>query len=122
MTRIKLALGAVALVVVSLWAFGPTSPTESIEPGAQVGPRQAYDPVAAGEPLPPGFRQLLPRDGIQPIYDPVFTSAEGVDWAPETQVIGVAAPGESKAYPVSFLSRHEMVDDFIAGEPILVTW
>ena len=122
MSRFKLALGVVALIAVSVWAFSPTAPSGSIEPGAQVGPREAYDPVAAGEPLPPGFRQLLPRDGIQPIYDPVFTSADGVDWAPGSQVIGVAASGEAKAYPVSFLSRHEMVDDFIAGEPILVTW
>ena len=78
--------------------------------------------MTAGEPLPDGFRQLLPRDGIRPIYEPEFTSASGVDWAAATQVIGVAAGGEAKAYPVSVLNQHEMVNDFIAGDPILVTW
>lgn len=122
MKRTFVWLGALAIVGVTFWAFSPSTATVSAEPGARVGPREAYDPVAAGEPLPDGFRQLLPRDGIQPIYDPQFVDATTVDWPGETQVIGVAAAGEAKAYPVSFLSRHEMVDDFIAGEPILVTW
>jgi hypothetical protein len=122
MTRVMQALGLAALAVATWWAFGSTASFDPVEAGLRVGPRDVYDPVAAGEPLPDGFRQLLPRDGIQPIYDPSFTVAAGVDWPGETQVIGVAADGEAKAYPVSFLNRHEMVDDFIAGEPILVTW
>ncbi len=122
MNRITVWLGAVLLLGLTAWAFSPSTPSENAEPGVRVGPRAAYDPVAAGEPLPDGFRQLLPRDGIQPIYDPQFVTAAETGWSGATQVIGVAAEGEAKAYPVSFLSRHEMVDDFIAGEPILVTW
>lgn len=122
MNRITLWLGGVVLLGLTAWAFSPNTPSENAEPGIRVGSRAAYDPVAAGEPLPDGFRQLLPRDGIQPIYDPQFVAGNDTDWTGETQVIGVAAGGEAKAYPVSFLSRHEMVDDFIAGEPILVTW
>jgi hypothetical protein len=120
--RIALSLGAVVLIGLTVWAFSPTTPSTFADPGVRVAARDAYNPVTAGERLPDGFRQLLPRDGIQPIYDPQFTSASGVDWPDEAQVIGVAAGGEAKAYPVSFLSRHEMVDDFIAGDPILVTW
>jgi hypothetical protein len=120
--RLVQVLGVVLLVVVTWWAFGSTTSFDPVEAGVRVGPRDVYNPVTAGESLPDGFRQLLPRDGIQPIYDPRFTDAGGVDWPPATQVIGVAADGEAKAYPVSFLNRHEMVDDFIAGEPILVTW
>lgn len=115
-------LFGVVLVGLTAWAFSPTTPSQSADPGVRVGARDAYDPVTAGERLPEGFRQLLPRDGIQPIYDPQFVGADGVDWVGGTQVIGVAVEGEAKAYPVSFLNRHEMVDDFIAGEPILVTW
>ncbi len=122
MNRITVWLGAVVLLGLTAWAFGPNTPSEEVEPGVRVGSRAAYDPVTAGEPLPDGFRQLLPRDGIQPIYDPQFVTASDTDWAGGTQVIGVAAGGEAKAYPVSFLNRHEMVDDFIAGDPILVTW
>lgn len=115
-------IGGVALALVTLWAFRPSTPIDPVAPGAQVAPHEAYNPVAAGESLPAGFRQLLPRDGIRPIYDPQFASGSDVEWPAETQVIGVSADGEAKAYPVSFLNRHEMVNDFIAGDPILVTW
>jgi hypothetical protein len=115
-------LGAGFLIALTAWAFSPNTPSQTAASGFRVGARDAYNPVTAGEPLPDGFRQLLPRDGIQPIYDPQFVGADAVDWSDRAQVIGVAAEGEAKAYPVSFLSRHEMVDDFIAGEPILVTW
>lgn len=116
-----LAAGILLLVVTS-WAFAPA---ERIDTGASriaVDPGLVYNPVTAGEQLPDGFRQLLPRDGIRPIYEPSFTDASGVDWPADTQVIGVSADGEAKAYPVSVLGRHEMVNDFIAGDPILVTW
>ncbi|NNC39059.1 MAG: DUF3179 domain-containing protein [Acidimicrobiia bacterium] len=115
-------IGGVALALVTVWASLPSTRIEPVAPGAQVAPHEAYNPVAAGESLPAGFRQLLSRDGIQPIYDPQFTSPSELEWPPETQVIGVSAEGEAKAYPVSFLNRHEMVNDFIAGDPILVTW
>jgi hypothetical protein len=115
-------LGVGALLWATSWAFAPAAPLDTAAPGVRVAAHEVYNPVTAGEALPDGFRQLLPRDGIPPIYDPVFTSATGVDWAAETQVIGVAAGGEAKAYPVSYLDRHEMVNDVIAGDPILVTW
>ena len=81
-----------------------------------------YDPVRADEPLPEGFRQVLGRDGIHPVYQPVFTDAAGVDWPDNTDVIGVAGVEEAKAYPISHLSFREMVIDDIEGIPILVSW
>ena len=116
------AAGVALLLVVTSWAFAPAERIDTGASGIGVDPRLVYDPVTAGESLPDGFRQLLPRDGIRPIYEPSFTTSSGVDWPAETQVIGVAAEGEAKAYPVSVLNRHEMVNDFIAGDPILVTW
>lgn len=110
------------LLAVTWWAFAPPTAGGAALPGARVAPDDVYNPVTAGERLPDGFRQLLPRDGIPPIYDPVFTSASGVDWPDGTQVIGVATGSAAKAYPVSYLDRHEMVNDVIAGDPILVTW
>ena len=89
---------------------------------APVDPRSVYDPVRAGEERPSGFRQLLPRDGIRPVYDPVFVPAAAVPWDDDDLVIGVAIDGDAKAYPVNFLNRREMVIDRLAGIPILVTW
>lgn len=68
------------------------------------------------------FRQLLPRDAIVPIYAPKFVSAGDADLALDELVIGVEIDGESKAYPIGPLVQREMVNDVIAGVPILVTW
>ena len=85
-------------------------------------PKQTYDPSRSGDQLPKGFRQLLARDAIRPIYDPEFVTAELTPWRDDTLVIGIEQDGDAKAYPVSFLNSREMVIDRIAGIPVLVTW
>jgi hypothetical protein len=81
-----------------------------------------YDPVTAGEELPAGYRQLLDRDQIAPIYEPTFTTPDAVDWPGDMLVIGVAGADTAKAYPVTHLNQREMVIDSLEGIPILVTW
>ena len=85
-------------------------------------PESTYDPVRAGEETPPGFRQLLPRDAILPVYNPTFVRADQSEWDDDTLIIGVELDGEAKAYPVNFLNRREMVIDWIGGTPVLVSW
>jgi len=41
---------------------------------------------------------------------------------PDDLVIGIAMDGQAKAYPVGVLRFREMVNDEIAGIPILVSW
>ena len=111
-----------ALVAATVWAFGEDTSPRSTAAGVRVDPGSAYNPVTAGEPLPDGFRQLLPRDAIRPIYDPQFVRAAEAGWAASTDVIGVEIGGEAKAYPVSFLNGRELVVDELGGDPILVSW
>ncbi len=112
-----------ALVLLTAWAFTTGDFTDrASSPGVRADPNEVYDPVAAGEALPEGFRQLLPRDGIAPVYDPTFVPANQSPWVAGTEVIGVTINGESKAYPVSFLNGRELVVDELGGEPILVSW
>jgi hypothetical protein len=85
-------------------------------------PRDLYDPVEAGETLPPGFRPVLARDGIRPVYRPSFVGPDEVDWPDGELVIGVDLEGEARAYPVSFLNRREIVVDRHRGIPTFVTW
>lgn len=85
-----------------------------------VGP--LYDPVVAGEETPQGYRPVLERDTIQPVYEPTFLPADEVDWSPSSLVLGVSIDGEAKAYPIIHLNFREMVIDELAGEPILVSW
>jgi hypothetical protein len=66
--------------------------------------------------------QLLGRDDIRPIYAPEFVPADGAGYTDDELVMGVVIEGEAKAYPVGLLNRREMVNDELAGIPILVTW
>ncbi len=122
MNRASAILGSAVLAALTIWAFAPVDAPSGTAPAVRVGPTEAYNPVTAGERLPDGFRQLLPRDAIRPVYDPQFVDAASVNWPAGTQVIGVSADDEAKAYPVSFLNGREMVIDELAGDPILVTW
>lgn len=122
MTSSRLLAGSLSLVALTVWAFTGGPGSSDGPAGVRADPADVYNPVLAGEPLPDGFRQLLPRDGIRPIYEPEFVAADEVGWTGATQVIGVAHGDEAKAYPVSFLNGREMVIDEIDDIPILVTW
>ena len=121
----KFLFGLLTLTAFAFALFllaGSTANRVQIEAGPVVAPGGTPDPVRDGAPTPPGFRQLLPRDAILPVYNPTFVAPNGVDWPDDTLVIGLELDGEAKAYPVSFLNRREMVIDWIAGSPVLVTW
>ena len=121
MRGVGLTLVVVALAVVAIRAIGSGERVQ-VAVGPVEVPTDVPDPVRLGEQTPPGFRQLLARDAILPVYNPTFKSAASTDWDDEVLVIGVELDGEAKAYPVSFLNRREMVIDWIGGTPILVSW
>ncbi len=66
------------------------------------------------------------RDGIHSIDDPVFLTAREAEdrgeMVPTEFIIGVSLNGESKAYPVNVLSRHEIANDTVGGVPVAVTF
>jgi len=119
----SLTIGAVIAVSLLIGSIFPGQSRRDGASGIQLAnPDNVYNPERAGEPLPPGYRSLLYRDAIAPIYDPEFVSASEANWDPADLVIGVSIDGEAKAYLVSHLSRREMVIDQLAGIPILVSW
>jgi len=119
---VKIPSGLIVLALLAAGAFGLATITPDILDVGAGGPNGLYDPVQAGEQTPEGFTQLLPRDAISPVYEPTFRSVDFTEWPAQTLVIGLESNGESKAYPVSFLNRREMVIDWIGGSPVLVTW
>ena len=119
------SLALIGVVAAVLFRFGDPPPADPVlsAAGAEVpDPRDVYDPARADEPLPEGYRPVLGRDMIHPVYNPVFAAAAEVDWPDNTDVIGVAGAEQAKAYPVSHLNFREMVLDDIEGIPILVSW
>ncbi|MCI0517240.1 MAG: DUF3179 domain-containing protein [Woeseiaceae bacterium] len=64
-----------------------------------------------------------PRDGIPSIDKPQFVRADKAAFLdPEDRVLGVSINGISKAYPVKILNFHEIVNDTIGGQSIVVTY
>ena len=63
------------------------------------------------------------RDRIKPIYEPRYDPVEGGNWLLDSDlVIGYAAESGAFAYPIKILNSHEIVNDFIDGEPVLVSY
>ncbi|HEB13802.1 MAG TPA: DUF3179 domain-containing protein [candidate division WWE3 bacterium] len=64
------------------------------------------------------------KDGIPSIDNPKFeTAAEAEKWLKdEDPVFGIVHKGEARAYPQRILVWHEIVNETIAGDPILITY
>ncbi|MGP1355283.1 DUF3179 domain-containing (seleno)protein, partial [Roseicyclus sp.] len=64
------------------------------------------------------------RDGIPAIDDPEFLPAAEEDrLSPREPVMTLAPEGEpARAYPLRYLTWHEIVNDVVAGRPVAVTF
>jgi hypothetical protein len=64
-----------------------------------------------------------PRDGIPSIDRPKFVSAQDARYlGPHDRILGVSRNGITRAYPISILNWHEVVNDIFGKEPIVVTF
>jgi hypothetical protein len=74
-----------------------------------------FDEILSGGP---------PKDGIPAIDDPKFVSVDEADaWLEDVEpVIFIEVNGEARAYPLQVLTWHEIVNDVVAGTPIVVTF
>jgi len=85
----------------------------------------ALNPLAsdAADLRPEAIVTVLPKDAIPAILSPTFEEGQKVSWlGPRDRVVGVEIGGDSRAYPVAILSRHEIVNDKIGVLPFAVTW
>jgi len=80
-------------------------------------------PAGSADLRPNDIVTVLPKDAIPAIMSPSFEEAGKASWLHhDNVVVGMSIAGESRAYPVSILSRHEIVNDKLGGVPIAVTW
>lgn len=105
--------------------------------GSRVGNDAVLEPVdTAGRRVAPGvdLSELHKRNASLAGLDDqptVFTSAgltnpetvptSELDLAPGAWVVGVASGGESRAYPLSPLGSHHVIND-VVGEPVVITF
>lgn len=73
------------------------------------------DEIEAGGPA---------KDEIPSLTNPKFVDAGEADkfLTPWDRVLGLDRSGTAKAYPVRILNWHEIVNDTISGQPIMVSW
>ena len=66
----------------------------------------------------------VPRDGIPALTDPARWSGEQADrWLDDdARILGVVFGGVAMAYPLNVLTRHEVINDVVGGQPIAVTY
>ncbi len=127
-----LFLAACAPVVTPTLTPAPSAPAVQDQPQATATSPELASPGTTPQPAPTNARieddkeyfvpQMLAFDAIYPVYDPIFAPASEAALNDDELVMGVAIDGQAKAYPVSVLRFREMVDDELAGWPILVTW
>jgi hypothetical protein len=77
------------------------------------------------EPLVPHSDILLggpPRDGIPAIDKPVFLRAKRAKLATSDEVLGIVVEGVAKAYPIAILNWHEIVNDRLGDEGVVISF
>ena len=81
------------------------------------GLRHVVDPalLIAGGP---------PKDGIPSIDNPIYVSMEEADeWIADNElVLALIYKGVTRVYPLQILVWHEIVNDVVAGDPLLITY
>ncbi|SDS46022.1 DUF3179 domain-containing protein [Christiangramia echinicola] len=63
-----------------------------------------------------------PRDGIPSIDKPKFTNALESEISSDARILGVYINGIAKAYPISILNYHEIVNDYFGEKPVVITY
>jgi len=75
----------------------------------------AFDEIMTGGPA---------KDGIPSIDEPAFESvAEADEWLSDPEAVQVVdLNGDVRAYPVQVMVWHELVNDTVGGEPVVITF
>ena len=114
------------MVVVFVFNLGPRlglrlSSSEIVTVSRTIGDGMGEDVVVDQELV---MVTLLGFDGISAILSPAFATADEAEaWmSPDEPLLGLSFNGESRAYPINMLSRHEIVNDVVGGVPVAVTW
>ncbi len=69
-------------------------------------------------------RQVVPRDAFPVLTDPEMVDVRRAseELRDDEPVIGLVLNGEARAWPISVMGSHELVNDRIGGIPIAVSW
>ncbi len=141
-----LAAGWILAACSSAQTTNPASDSPEVDPASQASPLPSSDstPALLPEESPPfgaesefttdfskhsvPYSEILsggpPKDGIPSIDAPNFQSTQEADeWLEDREpVVFVQVGEEAKAYPIQILMWHEIVNDTVGGEPLIVSF
>lgn len=86
---------------------------------ATLVPRSA---LAQNSDLPANFEQILPRGRIAAITNPHYVSATEAEISDNSWVLGVVIDGQARAFSLTLLNHHEVVNDKIGDTPYAAVW
>ena len=68
--------------------------------------------------------QAVPRDAFPVLMNPSMSEAVDGDkfLRPKEWVIGVDLNDEAKAYPITVMGTHELINDTVGGQPVAICW
>ena len=116
------------------WKQGTLFPHDAVSCGCEVSTEDAVQPVALQGRPSFDLASLIvpanevhsggpPKDGIPALTNPRFIAAsEATYLRPDERVIGFASGEEARAYPLSILNYHEIVNDRVGDLPVAVTY
>ena len=133
--KLRASLSVIATLLATLLTFAQAQPTAIGEvPDVDLSRHSVplsevyFDTFRASDralPLDRADRDTILglRDAIPPIHAPSYQTASEAGWlADDDLVLGYAAGGEAWAYALRILNYHEIVNDELAGEPVLISF
>ncbi len=125
MKKIILVIGLVSLVIL----FGCTSQRTVLNVELSEAEKESgIKTTSSGEKYLVDPKKIVgggvSKDGIPSIDNPKFVSVEEADkWIQDNElVLAIIYKGVKRVYPLQIMVWHEIVNDNIAGDPILITY
>lgn len=112
--------GLAALAALLLWLA--TAPAPALAAPPDPAAFNGFDVSAATVPLAAIERGGPPRDGIPAIDQPQFVAADKAPLRDGDRVLALSRHGTARAYPVRILNWHEVVNDRIGPDPVVITY
>lgn len=101
----------------------PQEKTEALVEEAFIPRKNGFDLSKAQLPIEEIIVAAPRRDAIRSIDRPKFENSSSVTWLKKKDpIIAIDLNGEARAYPISILERHEVVNDILANESVAITY
>lgn len=114
-----LLIGAVAVAVATIGTigYGFLTDQQTSPPATSLNESSLLEGVDLDK-----LEQDLPRDAIPPLDFPKYDDPEDAFPNDSDLVLGVEINGDARAYPLKIMNFHEIVNEEIGREPVVVTY